>query len=443
MDWDVWGRYFLEYFICAPAAALCFAPVRARLRGSERTYLLAALGAVTLFSAAGAWFCTAAQAAANALLVPALLVFFALYAWFAGIRPLAALFLFFTAAAFMGFCAVFTDIALARVELAGGDGAPTWAAAGMQFGMGALLTAALWRMMERHVGWLVQSFGQEKIWRIVWILPLAFLILFVAMAPQDYNTILVNRIQPLGAVLLLFVLGLMVFLIELFYRVARSLSDAAALREENHFLAAQASQYAALSGYIRQTRTLRHDFRQHLRVIGALAAEGDLDALNAYLKDLKGDEPAEVRFIFANPALNALAGYYDERARTQGIALEWNAAVPEALPIADAELCVLLGNLLENAIDGASALPEGERRVRAICRLSGDMLCVIVENRFDGQVRREKGRFLSTKHAGEGHGLSSVEAAVQRHCGTLSIEAEGGVFRVSLLMNLTAGEDSG
>ena len=88
--------------------------------------------------------------------------------------------------------------------------------------------------------------------------------------------------------------------------------------------------------------------------------------------------------------------------RTQGIALEWNAAVPEALPIADAELCVLLGNLLENAIDGASALPEGERRVRAICRLSGDMLCVIVENRFDGQVRREKGRFLSTKHAGRG-----------------------------------------
>ena len=89
--------------------------------------------------------------------------------------------------------------------------------------------------MASRVGWLVEHFMQASVWRIVWVLPLAHMLLFIAMMPEDYHTILVNRVQPLGAIILLFLLGLMAFLIELFYRIARSITDGAALREENHF----------------------------------------------------------------------------------------------------------------------------------------------------------------------------------------------------------------
>lgn len=120
------------------------------------------------------------------------------------------------------------------------------------------------------------------------------------------------------------------------------------------------AQYAALSSYIQQTRKLRHDFRQHLRVISGLVAKGDLEALNAYLRDVSGQEQEQVRFIFANPALNALAGYYESRAQSQGVELEWSVSLPETLNIPDAEICVLLGNLLENALDGAGTMPPGQ-----------------------------------------------------------------------------------
>lgn len=73
-----------------------------------------------------------------------------------------------------------------------------------------------------------------------------------------------------------------------------------------------------------------------------------------------------------------------------------------------------------------------------ICHISGDMLCLVVENGFDGRVRRKKEGFLSTKHPGEGYGLHSVRTTVARHRGSMSVETEGGVFRVSWLLNLPA-----
>ena len=441
--WDLWARYAVEFLLCLPASILCLAPVWGRLRVSIRAYLLLATGATALVSAASAAALLVTGWPENALLVPMLLVFFLLYCSLTEIKALPALFIILVAAAVMGFCAIFTDVLLARVEVTRVDAAPTWAAAGLQLGLGLIVAALMWPLMARRVGWLVEQFMQASVWRIAWILPLAHALLFIEMMPQDYHTILVNRVQPLGAIILLFMLGLMAFLIELFYRIARSITDSAALRDENHFLAAQASQYAALSSYIRETRRLRHDFRQHLRVLGGLAAQGDMAALTEYLKEVGGAERDEVRFIFANPSLNALAGYYDTMARERGVKLEWSVSMPAELNISDAELCVLLGNLVENAVDGALTLPEGKRSAKVICRMSGDLLCIIVENGYDGQMRRKKDGFASTKHAGESYGLESVKATVDRYHGSLTVDAEEGIFRVNLLMNLSCDMESG
>lgn len=316
------------------------------------------------------------------------------------------------------------------------EAAPSWRMAGVQLGIGMLAMLLFWPLMERRVGWLIDSCAQISAWRIAWLMPMTHLLVYIIMVPQDYHTVLVNRVQMLGVVISLFLLFLLAFLIEQFYRIARSISDGAALQEQNNILAAQASQYAALNSYIQETRRLRHDFRQHLRVLSGLAAEGDISALTAYLREVSGQQPDEYRAIFANPSLNALAGYYDALARTNGVGLEWRISLPEALEMPEVELCVLFGNLLENAIEGAMTRPEGERSVRVICRISGEMLCLVVENSFDGRVRREKEGFLSTKHPGEGYGLNSVRTTVARRRGTLSVETEDGIFRVSILMNL-------
>lgn len=438
MNWDAWGRYFVELLLCLPAGLLCLAPVKGRLRVRVSAFLPAAGGAIILFAALGALVIVLTGWPENALLIPGMVLFFALYRRLVQVQGLHAVFIFLVSAAVMGFCAVFTDVLLARREINSLESSPTWLMAGVQLGIGMLAAALFWPLMERRVGWLIDSCAQISAWRIVWLMPLAHLMVFIIMAPQDYHTVLVNRVQVLGLVISLFLLFLLAFLIEQFYRIARSISDSAALREQNSILAAQASQYAALNSYIQETRRLRHDFRQHLRVLNGLAAEGDVSALTAYLREVSGQQIDEYRIIFANPSLNALAGYYDALARTRGVRMEWRITLPKALKMPEAEMCVLLGNLLENAIEGATTLPEGKRSARVICHISGDMLCLVVENSFDGHVRRKKEGFLSTKHPGEGYGLHSVRTTVARHQGNMSVETEGGVFRVSLLLNLPA-----
>ena len=436
MDWNVWGRYFVELMLCLPAGLLCLAPVEGRLRRSMGSILLVVGIAITLFAALGALVILRTGWPENVLLIPGMLAFFALYRRLIQVDNLQALFVFLTSAAVMGFCAVFTDVLLAEGEISNMDAAPSWRMAGVQLGTGMLMALLLWPLMKRRMGWLIDSCVQTSAWRIAWLMPLAHLIVFIFMAPQDYHTVLVNRVQMLGVVVSLFLLFLLGFLLELFYRIARSISDSAALREQNNFLAAQAHQYAALNSYIQETRRLRHDFRQHLRVLSGLAAKQDWNALTAYLHEMNGQQIDEYRMIFANPSLNALAGYYDALACANGVVLEWRISLPEALKIPEAEMCVLLGNLLENAIEGAMTRPEGKRSACVICRISGDMLCLVVENGFDGHVRRMKEGFLSTKHPGQGYGLHSVRSTVARHQGTMSVETEDGLFRVSMLMNL-------
>ena len=74
-----------------------------------------------------------------------------------------------------------------------------------------------------------------------------------------------------------------------------------------------------------------------------------MEALTAYLKEVGEEEHEEIRFIFANPSLNALAGYYDALARERGVALDWRVSLPEELNIPDAELFLLI-HIAEGAL---------------------------------------------------------------------------------------------
>lgn len=81
----------------------------------------------------------------------------------------------------------------------------------------------------------------------------------------------------------------------------------------------------------------------------------------------------------------------------------------------EADLCMVLGNLLENALRASERLPEAMRRVSVICHmLSPAMMGLIVENRYDGQLSRREGKLLSTSHPGFGTGLLSVETVSEK-----------------------------
>ena len=110
------------------------------------------------------------------------------------------------------------------------------------------------------------------------------------------------------------------------------------------------------------------------------------------------------------------------------------AQLPEYTGVADPDLAVLFGNLLENAL--TACMQEASPRI--VVRIAADAhtLCAAVDNTFTGAVRRTTGGFLSTKHAGLGLGTASVRSIAEKYHGVCRLEPRDGMFCASVLLEL-------
>lgn len=162
-----------------------------------------------------------------------------------------------------------------------------------------------------------------------------------------------------------------------------------------------------------------------------------MDELKNYLHQYESELSEERPTLCANPAVDALAGHYDHEAHSLGVPVDWRLELPRQLAIPEADFCMMLGNLLENAFHASQKLPPEQRQVKVMARmLSPAILGLLVENRYDGVLKRQQGTLHSTKHDGMGIGLVSIQTAVSRYGGSMTVETENCLFRVNILLNL-------
>lgn len=255
--------------------------------------------------------------------------------------------------------------------------------------------------------------------------------------PLDPGIVLINRLMIISVLAVsISLLGIFLLLYEM-YQVAREYTRSAQLDRENQLLAVESRRYTELRTYMEQTRHLRHDFRQHLHVIAGLTEAGQVEELKNYLHQYESELSEERPTLCANPAVDALAGHYDHEAHSLGVPVDWRLELPRQLAIPEADFCMMLGNLLENSLHASQKLPPEQRQVKVLARmLSPAMLGLLVENRYDGVLKRQQGTLHSTKHDGMGIGLVSIQTAVSRYGGSMTVETENGLFRVNILLNL-------
>ena len=180
---------------------------------------------------------------------------------------------------------------------------------------------------------------------------------------------------------------------------------------------------------------MRHDFRQHLRVIDQLARSDQRDELVSYVSELVGEAGKATTMMYANRAVDAVYSYYDQQAAQQGSRIEWSLDVPGRVFVKESDLCSVLGNLVENALQAVANLPEERRVVRVTARLMSEgMLGIVVRNPYEGTIRLGRNGLPRTKSRNHGIGLASVRTIVQRYGGSFDLNTEGGEFAVSILM---------
>ena len=245
-----------------------------------------------------------------------------------------------------------------------------------------------------------------------------------------------------------FQLGVLIFIISLgiisgnyVRRSFSALAEKARLEYEveaiERQLDMQRQQYAKITEHNQVIKTQRHDLRHHIAVIKGYNNSNNKEGLSLYLDNLLKDIPSDDGIILCeNFAVNAVASHYFSLARNHGINISIKLAISSKNGlIQDSDLCIIIGNLLENAIESCIKVAPSERFIRINSRMHYSTLIITMDNSFYGKLNECEGIFLSTKREGEGTGLSSVIAISKKYGGEARFEGKDNIFLSSVYLN--------
>ena len=120
--------------------------------------------------------------------------------------------------------------------------------------------------------------------------------------------------------------------------------------------------YKEVDNMYRQMRGWRHDYRGHIQTMKVLAAQGDLDGIKAYLDALDTDlNTVDLAVKTGNAMADAIINSKISLAKSRNIPVQIDAHIPVKLKMSELDLCCILGNLFDNAMDASAELPEEER----------------------------------------------------------------------------------
>ena len=194
--------------------------------------------------------------------------------------------------------------------------------------------------------------------------------------------------------------------------------------------------YDEVENMYRQTRGWRHDYRNHIQVLNGYAEQGDLEALKRYLKELAADLNAvDTELKTGNRMTDVILNSKISLARSKDIAVKADAHVPVALSTTEIDLCIIIGNLFDNAIEACMQLPKEERLIRVYMDMKNTQLYMSFTNTTALNKQQKVGkRFLTTKGSGHGYGLVRIDTIVDRCQGYISRNSEDGAFTTEILL---------
>ena len=277
---------------------------------------------------------------------------------------------------------------------------------------------------------------QAKSWNYLWIVPATFYLTW-------YYHLYFSGMDPLMVALdihhavFLLIINLGAFVV---YHTAIMLlleqKKNNNLSQKNFVLSLHNLQQDNLQKRIDETRRMRHDIRHHAYLLREYLESGKLQELRDYVEQYCASLPNLQPILYCqNYEVNSLLSYFASRAQQNSITMDVRVLLPEKIGLPQTKLSVLLGNLLENAIDACNEVTVGERKITVRGRVDNGYVFFEVSNNYAGTLKRTlNGDYLSTKEKGHGLGLDSVAYLAKEFNGMFEADSKDNVFRVSVML---------
>ncbi|WP_283410318.1 GHKL domain-containing protein [Anoxynatronum buryatiense] len=270
-------------------------------------------------------------------------------------------------------------------------------------------------------------------WFAVFLIPLgSILITYIVVI----NIYLENEIAAFMAISVIMTINVLVFyLYDEIIQFNRHLLEKTVLQNQNLALLQQLSLFEESQSRL---NAFKHDLKQHLGTMQVMVQNEEHDMVSDYLNELNEQMNQVDGYVSTgNAGLDSVINLKINEAKNKGIEINYRIQVPEDLSFKPLDISVIMGNLLDNAIE-ATQLVQQERQIILIIEWSKKCLFIQVENPYDEPIKySDEGRLISHKNvAGHGIGLQNVRQTLEKYNGTLEVNHRNQKFSVAAILYL-------
>ena len=270
-------------------------------------------------------------------------------------------------------------------------------------------------------------------WFSIFIIPAGTLALVLIMISDDNA----SNLNTIISIVILLIINVFVFY---FYDELMKSYEA---KIEKKLLQQQNNAYLKQIEIIKQSkenlRIFRHDLKNHALSLKYYIDNWDSEGASEYLDNIFDYINYSKEYSKSgNSEIDSLINYKMDLAEKHDIKSRVDLLIPDKLNINSFDLNIIIGNLLDNAIEAASAAED--KFIDVSVELDRNVLYINISNSYDGNLKFTGGKLASIKNnENHGLGLSSVERSVEKYKGTMNIHHDNRVFYVDILMYNQAG----
>lgn len=266
-------------------------------------------------------------------------------------------------------------------------------------------------------------------WCVIVAIPIASIIVLLIVLTSNS----VSQAEILISVILMFLINFFVFY--LYEKISEFVEDEqkkqVLLEQNKHY----EKQIELMDTTLKATQSIRHDIKNHIGVIYGSLSNGDTKTAMEHISSMMTVYKYKNTFITGNAAIDSVLNFKIEEAKQNGITLEAYTELPENVGLDSFDSSVILGNLLDNAFEAVSVLPDN-RTVKCGVRYRCGLMVIEVSNPFKGKRIKEGANYLTTKLDKKYHGigLNNVRDIAKKYNGVLDLSEKDNVFKAVVTM---------
>ena len=276
-----------------------------------------------------------------------------------------------------------------------------------------------------------------------WLLIISIPVISIFLtATNVYEPIYQNEFNAISGFSCLAILYINIIAFYLFDSIIVQINESNRFKFREEQMLMQQEQYQSIIEGYNQVKRFRHDMLSHLITLKGYLQQNQPSEAEEYLGKLSGELDLKRRGLISNNVVvDALINNRKTRAVKEGIEFETEIVIPREFKIDDMDLCIVLGNALNNAIEACTRLKDNqiEKLILLKMKYKRNYLLIELSNSYDiSTIKKSEGRFLSSKitlgKESHGIGLGNIDAIVEKYGGTFQTELLDEMFVLKIMI---------